>query len=339
MTELARPREAALDLARGLAVLGMAFMHLVPMDAHGPLLDRGLAVLARGLEGRAATLFCLLAGMAWALQGARHGDSHRFPGYLRRRAAFLALLGAALQAGPWTTEVLLPLALMMLLAFALRAAGPRALVAGGLLLAGAAPWLVARGAVGPETLAGAPGVLRFLLVDGHYPLVPWLAFPLLGMAAWDRGWLGPDRAGRTCLISLGLHGVMLAGVALAGARHPQLALTWTPPSLPFVLAQASGALAGVAGLAWWHGRRGLPAWTAPLADLGRASLSHYLLHLLVAYLPLRLAHPLEDWSARLGFAVWLGYFALALPLTRRWFARRSRGPLEGLWALASGPSR
>jgi uncharacterized membrane protein YeiB len=121
-----------------------------------------------------------------------------------------------------------------------------------------------------------------------------------------------------------------------GELWPFVAATWQPTSVPFALQITAYAVAAIAGLSWWRAARGLPAWTASLVAFGRASLTHYLLHVVAVFVPLRLAWPDEDWPFAVGFAAALGYLALAVPLSVVWFRRFRRGPIEGVLAWASG---
>jgi predicted acyltransferase len=87
-------RDTALDVARGLAVLSMVYVHLVPTEGATTFWGGIGALVARLLEGRPAALFCVLAGMAWATQAHRAGNSPGFPRYVARRVGALALAGA-----------------------------------------------------------------------------------------------------------------------------------------------------------------------------------------------------------------------------------------------------
>jgi uncharacterized membrane protein YeiB len=124
-----------------------------------------------------------------------------------------------------------------------------------------------------------------------------------------------------------------------GNLAPFLLGSWVPTSVPFVLVAGGAAAAVVSGLAWLHRTRGLPAAVLPLAMFGRASLTHYVLHICLVIVPLRMVWPEEDWPIRVGALAFALYVALALPLTVLWFRRRSHGPLEGAWAAASGRAR
>ncbi len=316
-------RLPALDVARGIAVLGMIYLHLVGSK------------LANILEGRAAALFFLLAGMAWALQAQRTPP----PMKLARRALTLAVFGALFHRLVWPTEVLVPLALMMPLSFWLGRAGQRAVWSVLVLILAVTPlvqahltyfvttdWLDDGSHLADHAFGGA--TLRALVFDGNYPILPWLALPLLGVLAVAGAGPTTERA-RRCF-----WGALVVAIAAQLYAERLGPCTWVPTTLPFLLRIGSSAATVIAGLLWWDGARGLPKITQPLARLGRASLTHYVLHLVAVFAPLHLLYPDEDWPVHLGLWAFFGYVLLALPLTTLWFRHFSRGPLESLWARA-----
>ena len=353
----AHERYVALDLARGLAVVGMIYMHLVPTE--GGVSRAGQALNAAGqlLEGKSAALFCLLAGMSWQIQVERSRGSPHFRGYVLRRAVALAMAGALFHALVWPTEILLPLALMMVLAMVISRNGARPTAIVAMLLLAVAPFVPALldgriaadwGPDGTPLADSEPGwaTARFFLLDGNYPLVPWLAFPLVGMLMLRGGLPTADRARRWFALALAVLVPMQIWVFWAGAHEealsglaPFVLGTWVPTSVPFVLVAGSAAAAVIAGLTWIHGLKKLPAFALPLAMFGRASLTHYILHICVVIVPLRMTWPDEDWPIRVGAAAFALYVAVAMPLTVMWFRRRTHGPLEGAWAIASGRAR
>ena len=362
MSEAASAPAAArlpeLDLARGLAVIGMFWVHFVPMEPRGAWPEQAAAAVSRALEGTPAALFFILAGMAWGLQAERSELAPRYPLYVARRALTLLLMGLALHRLAWSTEVLVPMGLALPACAAIRRGGPRALRAALLLVLIATPLLAWRiptqdwnedGSHAADRSTGWVTV-RYLVLNGNYPLIPFLAFPLLGMVMVSRrgrpeaSGSRPPAAGPALRATVGLATVAaLARLApllaptsgAAGGLAPYLACTWTPITLPFVFAVGSTAL-----LTLKAAGRLRPVRLAPSITLiGRASLTHYLGHILLVFVPLRLAFPAEDWPARIGLAAFAGYAAAALPLTALWFRRFQRGPVEELLARASGRSR
>lgn len=188
-------RLRAIDLLRALAVVLMVEQHLGvwlldPSEATGNL---GRALMGVNLlGGAAAPLFVFLSGVSVAL-GA-HGA-----GTLRLRGVGLLLLGLLLNLAvpAWFTPaswyVLHLLGAWLVMAPSVRKLSDEALL---LLLflvfaitVGGQTWLetpryLHNGRMSSGSLPG--GVLRLALLEGHFPLFPWLFFALLGLWAGRR---------------------------------------------------------------------------------------------------------------------------------------------------------
>jgi uncharacterized protein len=350
-------RQVPLDLARGCAVIGMIYMHLVPAEGATTSTAAVWTGLARLLDGKSAALFCILAGMSWSLQAQHASRSPRFKGYIARRSLSLAVAGLLLHLRIWPTEILIPLALMMPISLAicpLRSnRGPQAIALTIMLLVVAAPLLTARfggyaaldwneegGHVADHALGWV--TLRYLLFDGNYPLIPWLCFPLVGMLLVLQG-KSRESAKRMFIGACGV-AVCSNWMAVWAAAHaealgrlaPHLASTWVPTSIPFLLETGGSAIAVIMGLLWWQSTRPMPRALLPLASLGRASLTHYLLHICVVIVALRRIFPEEEWPVTTGLLAFVIYVACAIPLSALWFRRFPRGPFESVWATLSG---
>jgi uncharacterized membrane protein YeiB len=347
-------RLAALDLARGLAVLGMVWLHLVATEGGDDALERAAATFGAWIYGKPAALFCVLAGVSWAIQTERGGSSPGANLRLLRRALALAAMGVVFGRTVWPTEILTPMACMMPLGVLAWRGGTAVLCTVLLAVLGAMPlgqawfgdfawsdWNADGTVHGAENAFGWI-TLRYYLYTGNYPLIGWLAFPLVGCLAVRLGVLRRDRARRHAAVLLPSAALVIAAnawLARAAAEDglgeltPHLTATWVPTSIPFVLAGALlswGVIAAAVALdARWHA----------LAALGRASLSHYVLHVLVVFVPLRACWPAEDWSITVGIAAFAGYLAVALPATWWWFGRHRRGPIEAAWAAAAAVHR
>lgn len=347
-----RARYDAIDVARGLAVLGMIGVHLVGTDGGTTAFERGLTGALAAIEPTVAALFCVVAGISWTIQAERVGVTPRFRRYLLGRALALGVFGVLFHVLFWTSEILVPFAMMMALSVVVLGRGPRVAATAALLLVAATPVVTRLLGTYAATDWLANGLhladrefgwvtLRYLLFDGNYPLVSWMAFPLAGMVFWQtarqrsrlRGW---------CLVSLG---AAVLGNAIAARAAPNvagidgaeryLAGGWTPSSALFLLTTGSASLAIVGALLWQRGIAPMPSGMRPLVLFGRASLSHYVLHIAVAYSALRLFYPDENWPVLVGFLVMLAYLAVGVPLTLVWFRTHTHGPLETLWARTS----
>ncbi len=298
----------ALDVARGLAVLLMVEQHLGYWLWHMDGRDAALFAMApshpifvglNALGGLAAPLFFVLAGAGAALLAAR---SPRPGAVLALRGLGLVGLGFALNlaAPSWfrwgSFYVLHGIGCGLALAALVRRLPSVALLglafvvlAGTVLLqnAFATPSPLGNTRMSDITLPGGP--LRLALVEGHFPLFPWFAFLLSGIVAGRL--VAAGRAGRLALVGLGFltlaGGLYLVRVAvpavteLPGLERLFRLPTKLYPALPILAAGLIGAAllvtAGLAALVPRLPRRAL----APLAALGRASLSILFVHIVL----------------------------------------------------------
>jgi uncharacterized membrane protein YeiB len=353
-TSASPPRLPALDVARGIAVLLMIWEHFVPTESSGSRWSMIAADVAAILYGKGAPLFCLLLGVGLVLWRDRH-EADPTPGYALRRALALVALGWVFGATLWPTEILMPLGLMTLLcapllswpAWRLWSLVAALTVAAPLLGATLADYAVADWTWEGRHLAesGWGWVdVRYFTFDGNYPLVPWLALPVLGVLLGRVG-------AKAAAVPRRLFFILLpAAIALQlyagwaekhseqlGSLAAHLISAWTPTTIPFLLLATVSSAAVVCGLLWWQAARpGSGRRRSIVADLGRTSLTHYLLHIVAVYVPLRRVFPEEDWSVGVGVAAFGGYVAVATPLTIWWLRHHRRGPLEALLARLSG---
>jgi uncharacterized protein len=317
----------ALDAARGIAILMMAYVHMVPSDG-----GAFAAKVALALEGKAAVLFFILAGMTWARM------SSDKPAAIYRRAALYCVIGILMHTTIWNTEVLLPLGLCLAL-FQLVLDKQR--IGDVIAVLGLAATLVlplmfnSDTAIDifeqPSELLKPGGLLRaatFILFTNSYPIVPW----------WSLVWFG-CRLSRVetmfarpiSLVAIGC-GIAAIGASdellelldgtVPAALRPIFTVTWTPTTLPFLL-QCGGWALIVIGVVCWRER--LFSFLIPL---GRMSLTHYIGHILIVCVPLYAHYTEWDWPVGVGlsaFGVWL---VGALLLSHFWMKRFSRGPLE-----------
>ena len=195
-------RLVGLDVARCLALVGMVAVHTLPERTP----DGGLTAAQWVAGGRASALFAVLAGVTLALMTSRADCSDR-PGprgpVLRGiavRGVLVAVLGLALgEVGSGLAVILTYYGLLFLVGLPFLV-GPPFLVGlpFGALLATAAGWAVVvpvlshlvRPALPPRTfdspsfasLGDPAALLADLTLTGYYPVLPWLAYLLVGLA-------------------------------------------------------------------------------------------------------------------------------------------------------------
>lgn len=350
--ELSVGREQAPDVARGLAVLTMVWVHFVPEPVAGPVdgLRSILWASVVGLDGLPAAMFLILVGVSWEISASRLRVE------MVRRALSLLVIGLVFWRWVWSNDILMPIAMMWLLLGALRRGGRRSAMVVFVVTLACVPaagswwgdyaWSDVRADGTHEANHGFGWVtLRYFLFDGAYPLLPWVCFPIFGT------WLATARqngslllryiAASAAVLVIGVWVACVWGDAEVGGVAAHFAITWQPTSLPFVAVWGGAAVLIIAALMRWLHVARLPRLLLPLALIGRASLSHYLLHIVVLYGALRIWWPAEDWPAIVGVAAALGYCAFAW-CTTPWLLRRYRhGPVEALLRTFAGraPSR
>jgi len=185
------------DVARGVALIGIIIVNIVPVETES---DEPVLVVAL-LAGRAAALFALIAGISIALQsGGRRAPTGRAMTAGRAALALRALLVIAigLLLGATGTEiaVILPYyGVLFLLAVPLIGLGRRTLVCLSATFALLGPvamqlvravWTDRPEVDGEYTfglVAAQPGAfLTDMLLTGFYPALPWLAYICAGIA-------------------------------------------------------------------------------------------------------------------------------------------------------------
>jgi uncharacterized protein len=321
-------RIVGVDIARGLAVLGMFGAHIGVIQAF----DWARAATWTGVvSGRSSILFAVLAGVSIAILSGRTRpyvgeERSRARARIAVRATIVLLIGAMLEALDTNVAVILMYyAVYFLLALPFLSWRPAALFSLAAVVAIAMPFALY--AIAEWDRSPTPHLLVQLLATGNYPALLWIAFVLVGMGI-GRLALGARR------VKLWL---LAAGVALAGAgyglgeaadrsvdaRGLLAAIATTEPhsGSPFEVVGSTGFALAVLGLCLLA-----PAWLRwvlfPLAAVGSMALSTYTIQIL-AIAALEVPVPGEtDNSAWAWFAV------VALGLSSLWFVLIGRGPLE-----------
>lgn len=347
------------DLARAAAILGMVIVNFklaMGVEKDGPGWLVGLANL---LDRRAAAVFVITAGVGLSLlsQKARlSGDDGQIKAkrnLLLRRALFLFGVGLA-WLPLWPADILHYYGVYIAICAWLLTAPDKWLWR--LALLAMVGWLVLAFVIDYEAgwnfddieytdLWTLEGALRNLFYNGFHPVLPWVAFVLIGM------WLGRQDVGDPVLrrrllawsvgVMLLIEGLSSGLVALAKQDPGDLspddieALFGAAPMMPtplYVVAASATAIAFMmlcleVGERW--GER-----LMPLVHTGQLALTLYAAHVFIGFGVLESIGALDhgggyDLAGAIGFA--LAFFVGGVWFTTWWRGRHRLGPLE--WAM------
>ena len=366
-TESNGRRIVGFDVARALAIFGMVvinFKMVMAPSAHSP---GWMLWLLERLEGRAAAVFVILAGVGISLltHRARRSDHaaalQRHRGSLFKRAFWLLVIGLA-YTPLWPADILHFYAFYIAIGALLLAVSDRLLLwlAGGCV----ALFCVLSGLINYDNgwdwqsltyvdLWTPAGMLRHLFYNGFHPVFPWTAFLLVGM------WLGRrnlcDAVIRNRIILIGASMVILSHAitnrlkALISAGHLQLEVEgWEyllaaapmPPS-PFYMLSAGGwALIVIAICVWlcddlrWGGRL-----VGVLKTTGQLSLTLYVAHVVVGMGILEEMGMLEGQTLPVTLTAAFVFCLLSVGFAVLWRRRHAQGPLEALLRKLAQPRK
>ncbi|WP_210505589.1 DUF418 domain-containing protein [Naasia sp. SYSU D00057] len=316
------------DIARGIAVLGMFVAHVLPDGETENLAD-----------GRSSVLFATLAGVSLGLvtggaSPAPRGSRRKLAGSVALRGIALILLGLFL----WTLDsgiaIILDYYGVFFLVLLPVLFAPRAVLA---------PLALACATVGTAVLAEAPASPRELIggdlllwlptewfVTGYYPGLLWLGYVLVGLIV-----ARSDLRRRTTQAAMAVGGAAASAFGYGGAILFDRDASAHSNTLweGFGAGGLAIAVIGVLLLATANGS--LPAralW--PLGSVGRMPLSVYTAQILVLAV-FEGAHPggataAEEWILLAGLVVGSLVFAAV------WRVFLGKGPLERAMSAVSG---
>ena len=349
-----RDRIAGLDLARGLAVLGMFGAHLDIGDE----LRADPSTWAAVVDGRSSILFATLAGVSIALLsgGSRPVDGVELLRARLRvavRAAWVFAIGAVLEWLDTFVAIILGVyAVLFLLALpVLRWPPHRSFAVAGVIAVAGPPANTLLGQLLSTAGVDSDYVAR-LLVTGTYPAMLWFAFLLVGLGAGrlDLGAVGVRVrlavAGAVAAV-LGYGGGWLTTRVVAeGAPSRGPSQGFAEPAGEWRAAWLTGAephsgttfeLLGSGGVAVLVVAASLvvadllPRSTFPLRAVGALALSVYCAQIVVLWALLQQGDP----GAVRGAGLWVLFVLSALSAAGIWWWKLGRGPLERLLTWSS----
>ena len=331
-----------LDIARFLAFVGMVLVNFRAVANSDEGQDYA-TLITHAIEGRAAALFVVLAGVGLTL-------SHAPAGLLLRRAAFLFVIGI-LNMLIFDADILHYYALYFLVGIAYLNASDRGLLLGATTIMALSLFALVTldysqgwdwDSLEYEIFWTFEGFLLHSLFNGWHPVLPWAAFILFGM------WLGRrplDRPGAQwhMLIWGSVVSALAAipGMLVQSTEMHELFGVYPIPPWPFYVLAGAGSATAMIGavllLTPSLQRLHLAEW---LAAPGRQALTLYVAHIMLG-MGVMEAMGWIDGGLAPGAVFWgsLGFCALAVLYARVWTRFARRGPLEWLLHLVTEPRR
>lgn len=352
-TTASADRVIDLDVSRAVALIGVALMNY-----QGYLLLRsrkpvGSSVINHALDPwhgplatRFAATFVVVAGMGVTLMTnrVRNGGSsarRREMRWVLVRRGVLLYAGGAVLEWIWNGTILffygayfmLAAVLFMLGSRWLIAIGATAAVAGHLVALWAdgrdARWLFNPGPRSPR------GLLLNTFVNGTHPLLPWLAFFILGILL---GRLAPWSTIVRTQLALGGVLAILASYSLR-SLNPASQRWSTEPysrSLVYTLGAGGAAVLAIAVTGAIANATRDSAITRGLAAAGRMTLTLYIGHALFFNLVVNVWHWVRPAGLDVAAALALGYWAVAITIAAWWQQRFGMGPAERFYRAFGG---
>jgi len=352
------------DVARAFAIFGMVLVNYkIAMNAQQTGPD-WLVDLAGLVDGRAAALFVVLAGVGISLlsqTGRVARDPERVARDRRtllRRSLFLFVVGA-LYTSIYFADILHFYGIYIAVAALMLTASVRRLWVSsvGLVLLFVALCLVLdyeQGwdwkALEYEGMWTPAGAFRHLFFNGFHPVVPWLGFLFTGMLI-GRQDMGDGNVRRRvfawgvgvalvaeCVSRVLLHVLLRDTDGEEAEAIVAVFGTGPMPPLPLYMLAAGGTASAIIAASVALGQRyGREPWLRPLVATGQLALTLYVAHVLVGMAILEAMGRLENQTLPFALLAATMFCAVGVAFASVWRGRFKRGPLEAIMRALTDP--
>ncbi len=350
-------RLLGLDFARALAVFGMVLVNFkIVMGADQNGAD-WLVKFAGMFDGRASALFVVLAGVGMSLMSKRARDNNdaemlgRNQFSLLRRALALFIIGL-LYTPIWPADILHFYGIYIAAGALLLGAANKHLWQMIWLLVLVYPFMLHNldydrewdwSTLTYEGFWTLSGQFRHLFYNGFHPVIPWLAFLLLGMRLGRMDLHSPAKHKSFIIWGLALalltefHSYFFVGVFTLSDKPVPMDIaqalfgTNPMPPMPFYMLAASGWAIAVIGISLTLGRKfAETTWFKPFVAVGQLALTMYVAHVILGMGVLEALGKLENQTLAFALTAALVFCVAATVFATLWLRKFKRGPLEVL---------
>jgi uncharacterized membrane protein YeiB len=354
------------DLARALAIFGMVvvnFKTVMGAEHNGPEWLAGLIGL---LDGRAAATFVVLAGTGLSLlsyKGRTLRDRDKLTENRRtllKRALFLFIVGL-LYTPIWPADILHFYGIYIAVGALLLAASARQLWSySGLLVLTFVVMLFTLNydqgwdwtTLDYEGFWTPIGMVRHLFYNGFHPVIPWLAFLLVGMLLGRQDMSNSAIRRRVFLWGAGVAVIaesvswVLIHTLSTGAspvdQEAIIAIFGTEPMPPmplYMLAGTGTACAVIAALIALGERYEGAVWLRPFVATGQLALTLYVAHVVLGMGILEAMGRLENQTLLFSLSASVVFCIAGVVFAHVWRSRFKRGPLEAIMRTLTDPKK
>ncbi|MCP2030525.1 putative membrane protein YeiB [Okibacterium sp. HSC-33S16] len=330
----AGPRIVGVDIARGIAILGMFVAHTLPNPGDTELIA----------DGRSSILFATLAGVSLGIvsgqdQPTVRGSRARVYRAVLIRALGIFLLGVVLASMASEIAIILDYYAIMFVLVLPALFLPRFVLVGLLaLFAWGAPALAAAvEGSRVEQSTSLADIAREYFLTGYYPALVWLPFLLAGLIAARSGLTRPST--QWALVAVGC---VSAFAGYGSARVSPSITAEAHSGTPAEIFGSGGVALAVLGVLLLLTsstnaavRRAATLVFSPVAAAGSMALSVYTVQILVLAIAVRV----RDGSGAIDYPGWpLLWTLIVCTLLFAWLWRRflGQGPLERALSAATG---
>ena len=344
------------DLARAVALLGMLLVNFSVLLGNGSSDPTWLDHFIEMIRGRAAATFVVLAGVGLSLMTQSvYLSKDRAAISVKRltllkRSLFLLVIGLFNFAISPISDILHFYAVYIAIGACLLTLSNRSLAVLASATIAVRPLVMTSfdfvknwnfNTVADTGIGSLLGIIGHFLFNGCFPVIPWMAFVMVGM------WIGrrdlSDRSFRKKLLLTGAGAVTIAeslsrvGMYLSSsAQHGLGAENLLPlfqivswDSIPLFMISAMGTALGVISLSTiLADKYGNSRWIMPHIAAGQVTLSLYVAHIIVSTLFLKAVETLE--MELVFFPLWgtMVFYTGAVLFAYYWMRRFGKGPLE-----------